>query len=184
MKKLISWLAALVLAMGLGLVVPSSAGAAEPYCGIRWGSTGEQSVSTPVNKTHLVNVRAGRHACFDRLVVDIEGFTGSYRVEYVDAVTGIGSGDKLPLRGGARLSILVESPAYDDNGDATYAPANPRELVDTTGYDTFRQVAWAGSFEGQSKIGLGVRARLPFRTFFLNGPGQTTRVVIDVAHRW
>ena len=184
MKKLSSWLAALVLAMGLGLVVPSSAGATEPYCGITWGSLGEQSVSSPVNETYLVDVRSGRHECFDRLVLDIEGFTGTYSVEYVDAVTGIGSGLEVPLRGGARLSILVESPAYDEDGNATYRPANPQELVDTTDHETFRQVAWAGSFEGQSKIGLGVRARLPFRTFFLNGPGETTRVVIDVAHRW
>lgn len=38
MKKVISWLAALVLAMGLGLIVPGSANAAAPYCGITWGS--------------------------------------------------------------------------------------------------------------------------------------------------
>ncbi|MFI7581854.1 AMIN-like domain-containing (lipo)protein [Kocuria kalidii] len=184
MKKLFSSSAALLLAVGASLVVPGSAGATEPYCGITWGSTGEQSVSSPLNETYLVDVRAGRHECFDRLVVDIEGFTGTYSVEYVDEVTGIGSGLPIPLRGDAELSILVESPAYDEDGDPTYDPDNQRELVDTTGYETFRQVAWAGSFEGQSKIGLGVRARLPFRTFFLTGPGETTRVVVDVAHRW
>ena len=184
MKKLISWLSALVLATGLGLVVPGSASAAAPYCGLTWGSTGEHSISSPKHVTHLVDVRSGRHECFDRLVVDIEGFTGTYSVEYVEDVTGIGSGDFVPLRGGARLSILVDSPAYDEHGNSTYHFDDPEELVDTTGYRTFRQVAWAGSFEGESKIGLGVRARLPFRTFFLNGPGETTRVVIDVAHRW
>lgn len=186
MKKLISSSAALLLAVGASLVVPGSAAAAggEPYCGIRWGSMGEQSVSSPRNETRLVDVRAGRHECFDRLVVDLEGFTGTYSVEYVDEVTGIGSGLPIRLRGNAELSILVESPAYDEDGDATYDPEDQRELVDTTGYETFRQVAWAGSFEGQSKIGLGVRARLPFRTFFLTGPGETTRVVVDVAHRW
>ena len=47
-----------------------------------------------------------------------------------------------------------------------------------------RQVAWAGSFEGQTTIGLGVRARLPMRAFVLNGPGDGLRVVVDVAHRW
>jgi hypothetical protein len=53
-----------------------------------------------------------------------------------------------------------------------------------TGYQTFRQVAWAGSFEGQSTIALGVRARLPFRVFTLAGPGTGSRLVIDVAHFW
>jgi hypothetical protein len=36
-------------------------------------------------------------------------------------------------------------------------------------------------------MALGVRARLPFRVFVLNGvanSGNTPRLVIDVAHRW
>ena len=33
-------------------------------------------------------------------------------------------------------------------------------------------------------LGLGVRARLPMRAFVLDGPGDGTRLVIDVAHRW
>jgi hypothetical protein len=53
-----------------------------------------------------------------------------------------------------------------------------------TGWQTFRQIAWAGSFEGQSTIGLGVRAKLPFRVLVLQGPGAGSRFVIDVAHRW
>jgi hypothetical protein len=51
--------------------------------------------------------------------------------------------------------------------------------VNVTGYRTFRQVAWAGSFEDYSSAGLGVRARLPFRTFTLPG-----KLVVDVAHTW
>ena len=45
-------------------------------------------------------------------------------------------------------------------------------------------MTWAGSFEGRTSLGLGVRARLPFRVFSLAGPGDGSRVVIDVAHRW
>jgi hypothetical protein len=52
------------------------------------------------------------------------------------------------------------------------------------GYPTFRHLAWAGSFEGQTTLGLGVRARLPFRVALLAGPGGGSRVVLDVAHRW
>ena len=33
-------------------------------------------------------------------------------------------------------------------------------------------------------IGLGVRARLPYRVFVLDGSGGGSRLVIDVAHRW
>jgi hypothetical protein len=56
--------------------------------------------------------------------------------------------------------------------------------VNVAGYSTFRQVAFTGSFEGQTLIGLGVRARLPMRAFVLDGPGDGSRLVIDVAHRW
>lgn len=74
-------------------------------------------------------------------------------------------------------------PAYDDRGRATY-PVNGSELVDVSGFRTFRQVAGAGTFEGQATLGVGTRARLPFRTFVLDGPGSGSRLVLDVAHRW
>lgn len=182
MKKLISWLAALVLAMGLGLIVPSGASAAEPYCGIRWGST--PKYSKVYTGDVITNVRSGRHACFDRLVVDLRGDDApGYNVKYVPAVHEDGSGKKVDLRGAADLRIIVHAPAYK-NGKATYLPKNRKEVLDVTGYRTFRQVAWAGSFEGQTTIGLGVRARLPHRVFVLDGPGRHTRLVVDVAHRW
>jgi hypothetical protein len=45
-------------------------------------------------------------------------------------------------------------------------------------------VAWGGSFEGYTTIGVGVRARRPFRVFGLPGPDTGSRLVIDIAHRW
>jgi hypothetical protein len=90
----------------------------------------------------------------------------------------------VPTRGGARLQVVVKAPAYDNNGQSTYTPADKAELSNVSGYQTFRQVVWAGSFEGQTTIGLGVRARLPFRVFTLDGPGAGSRLVVDVAHYW
>ena len=72
----------------------------------------------------------------------------------------------------------------DSAGQPTYRPVNVKELTNVTGYRTFRQIAWAGSFEGRTTVGLGVRARLPFRVFTLAGPGDGSRLVIDVAHTW
>jgi hypothetical protein len=160
----------------------ATAAATTTACPKGWGSLPE--ASNRVSTATLRNVRTGRHACFDRLVVDLAGPRTGYRVEYVSAVTQDGSGFVVPLRGGAKLQIIVVAPAYDDAGRPTYRPANQRELTNVAGYRTFRQVAWAGSFEGQSTIGLGVRARLPFRTFTLTGPGTGSRLVIDVAHTW
>jgi hypothetical protein len=179
-------LAALTIAMAASAATgdtrtTKTASAASPYCGFYWGSVPEAHEATGV--APLTNVRAGRHGCYDRLVLDMSGKADGYRVDYVPEITMDGSGDIVPLRGGARLLVVAYAPAHD-NYVTTYAPANPRELVGVTGWQTFRQIAWAGSFEGQSSIGLGVRARLPFRVFTLDGPGAGSRIVIDVAHFW
>jgi hypothetical protein len=155
--------------------------AAAPYCGIRWGSTAESAA--PTATAPLTGVRAGRHPCFDRLVFDLRGRATGFRVSYVGAVTEDGSGRPVPLRGGARLLVVVVAPDHDDAYRLTYLPKNRREVVAVTGWTTFRQVAYAGSFEGQTSFGLGVRARLPFRVFTLAGPGSGSRIVVDVAHR-
>jgi len=184
---LVVGLAAAVLDVGVAAPIPAAqavatSATATPYCELRWGSLLEQHTATAV--APLVNVRAGRHACFDRLVVDMSGKADGYRVEYVTRVYRGGSGQPIPLRGGARLSIVAFAPAHDDDYRLTYRPANPAELANVSGWRTFRQVSWGGTFEGESTIGLGVRARLPFRVFTLNGPGAGSRIVIDVAHRW
>ncbi|WP_043497995.1 AMIN-like domain-containing (lipo)protein [Georgenia sp. SUBG003] len=182
MKRLLRVVLALVL--GLLLLGPvSAAQAAAPYCGIRWGSL-PRNVPAMSMDASLTNVRTGRHACFDRMVLDVRGDIRGYDVRYTTQVHQEGSGFVVPLRGGAKLAVVARVPAYDENGRATYRPANPRELRNVTGYRTFRQLAWAGTFEGQSTVGLGVRARLPFRAFIVDGPGSGSRLVVDVAHRW
>ncbi|KNC18788.1 hypothetical protein AC792_10225 [Arthrobacter sp. RIT-PI-e] len=172
--------AALALTAGLGLAGAPPASAA--YCGITWGSTPKTAPAS--SPAPVSDVRPGRHACFDRLVVDMSGPAPRYRVEYVPQFTGIGSGVPIPLRGAADLRIVLAAPAYDDDGHPTYSPADMRELVDVAGYFTFRQIATAGSFEGSTELGVGVRAQLPVRAFVLAGPGAGSRLVIDVAHSW
>lgn len=182
MKKFSVWLAAVLLAAVLGFVVQGPASAA-PYCGLTWGSL--MKADGAMSGAPVTDVRTGQHYCFDRLVVDLGGTPApGYSVRYVPQVIQDGSGAVVPTRGGARLQVVVKAPAYDANGQSTYTPADKAELSNVSGYQTFRQVVWAGSFEGQTTIGLGVRARLPFRVFALDGPGSGSRLVVDVAHYW
>jgi hypothetical protein len=173
--------AALALTAALAPVAVASTAAqsqvAAPYCGITWGSA--QKSHNATTRPSLTNIRAGRHDCFDRLVLDTRGNITGYSVKYVTTVFDDPSGRVVPLRGGAKLSIVAHAPTTDLAGRVTYHFANRAELVNVAGFRTFRQVAFAGSFEGQTNLGLGVRARLPFRVF--TQPGH---LVIDVAHRW
>jgi hypothetical protein len=183
MKKIHTWLAVILMAVGLGFLAPGPASATTSYCGLVWGSL-EKSNPT-MSAASVTNVRTGQHYCFDRMVVDLNGPVAGYNVRYVDYVAQDGSGNLVPLRGRAFLHVSVTAPSYDvETGNATYSPTNQAELTNVAGYQTFRQVAWAGSFEGYTKIGLGVRARLPFRVFTLDGPGSGSRLVVDVAHFW
>jgi hypothetical protein len=193
-----------VVTLGLASLMASApANAAEStatrnaaVCAVNWGSTPERlDDGSPY---WITDARAGRHACFDRFVVDVatsdsDHGTG-YQVRYVDQVHKIGGdhggefppggdvlGPVVSLRGGARLEILVHSPAYGEDG-YTFRNRNAQELVDVSGYPTFRQVAYAGTYRTDTMFGLGVRARLPFRAFML--PGTPSRVVVDVAHQW
>jgi hypothetical protein len=93
----------------------------------------------------------------------------------------------VPLRGGARLEIVTTTGWRPGVGRTpTFLPPQDRRSnpVDVRRWRTFRHSAYAGDFEGRLTLGLGVRARLPFRVFVLEARGRAPRVVIDVAHRW
>lgn len=183
------WAAAALLTATLGVAaVPATAApAATPRaataCPTGWGSlakTYSAGTATP-----LTNVRTGRHDCYDRFVVDVPGASGSalgFSVRYVDRLYQDASGRLIPVAGGAILEVRVNAPAYNpETGASTYPGrvAQPLPGVNITGYSTFRDTRYAGSFEGVTQFGLGVRARLPFRVQHL-----ADHLVVDVAHTW
>jgi hypothetical protein len=188
MRKILVLMAAALAAIGTLTPAVSPAGArgtlaAAPYCGITWGSLAKTAPG--FTGAPITNLRAGRHTCYDRLVVDLRGRVAGYDVRYVPVVVLDGSGDALPVAGGADLQVVVQANGFDPvTGVSTYSPADRFHAVNVAGYSTFRQVAYAGTYEGYTTIALGVRARLPFRVFVLAGPGTGSRLVIDVAHRW
>lgn len=183
--------AALVLA---GAGVAGTAGAAEAAtgpvgdaapaaaCSAVWGS-GDKSV-TDADAAPLTGIRTGRHACYDRMVFDTGTAAAKlgYHVGYVDAFHQDGSGARIPLKGGAILQIYVSAPSYDPvTGKQTYAGSAGKSLpgVDISGYKTFTDTKFGASFEGQTQVGLGVRATLPFRVL-----QSGHQLIVDVAHTW
>ena len=172
-----------IAAVAVAAALPASAVPADAAegCSTAWGSQAERVPAQ--GWSVLTNVRAGRHACFDRLVFD--GASMAW-VAYVDQVRSDGSGHVVPTRGGARLQITTNGSIQpeDEPWEVGYEPADRDELVAVGGWQTFRQVTHAGEFEGQLTVGLGVRARLPFRVLLLTANGAPPRIVVDVAHRW
>ncbi|WP_149830849.1 AMIN-like domain-containing (lipo)protein [Streptomyces tailanensis] len=190
MRRIGSAIAVLVLtgtAMGAaagsaGAAPVADARTAAAACPTGWGS-GLKGVPSS-GAAPLTDVRTGRHDCFDRMVFDVPGGGDDigYYIQYVDRLHQAGSGDHIPVGGGAILEVRIAAPSYDpETGEPVYDAdvAKPLPGVDITGYRTFRDTRFAGSFEGETQIGLGVRARLPFRVIQLSD-----RLVVDVAHSW
>ncbi|MDQ1537770.1 MAG: hypothetical protein QOE58_2163 [Actinomycetota bacterium] len=203
-RRLTQTFLALALTGASALPAITSAEAATPFCGVHWGSQSKSAGDVSTNVL-MYNVRAGRHSCFDRLVIDLAAGQEYYKVGYVTQLRKPGGGPVVPLRGGARLSVLVAMHIRDTHGFPVYRPANPSDLVNVTGWRTFRQVKLAYSsnvntphLRAQSaslpaarpsaseytNIGVGVRARLPFRVLTLPGTEGGIRLVVDVAHQW
>ncbi|MGW5718542.1 AMIN-like domain-containing (lipo)protein [Amycolatopsis sp. NPDC003865] len=160
---------------------------ARPSCAETAGWRTDPRGSDTMSRDALYLVRAGRHACFDRVVFDVNGpAEAGYAVQYVPAVTTDPKGDPLPVPGGAALEVVVRAPALgtDDSGHqpGRVLAAIGDTLVSTPGWPSLRAVRFAGSFEGQCTFAVGVRAKLPFRVFTQTGPDRVRRVVLDIAH--
>ena len=126
--------------------------------------------STPT----LVDVRAGRHAGFDRVVFEFRGAVPATRhIRYVDQLVQDGSGEPVSVAGGADLEVVFEGVnAHDDRGRST---VSPRRF--SPGFTALKEVAQVGDFEAVVTYGLGVDRRRPLAVSTLSNP---SRLVIDL----
>jgi hypothetical protein len=124
----------------------------------------------------ITSVRVGSHPCYARLVVQTDGTRApGFDVRYVPQIIADGSGAVIPVAGGAKLQVIIRDNGHDLNTGAKSF------VLPRVGGATFKGLVEAGDFEGVETLGLGVRARLPFRVFTLTNP---PRVVLDVARTW
>jgi hypothetical protein len=153
-----------------------------------WG-TGPRSGSMAMSQAPLYLVRVGQHPCYDRVVLDVNGpETVGYAVRYVPVVEADGSGEPVPVAGAATLEVIVRAPILgaDSQGHqpGTRMPRIGEDLVAPerlAAWNSLRHVAFAGSFEGQTTVTVGVRTQLPVRVFVTGDRGYR-HIVVDIAH--
>jgi len=159
-----------------------------------WG-TSDKSGSAAMSQAALSLTRVGQHACYDRVVFDIIGPQHSelpeavgFVARYVPVVTADGSGESVPVAGHAVLEVTIRAPMYRTENDG-HQPwrATPRvgqSLVapaKIAGWSSLTAVTFAGSFEGQTTVAVGVRDMRPFRAWVIGEQGNR-HVVLDIAH--
>jgi hypothetical protein len=129
---------------------------------------GAQSVPT------LVDVRAGRHPGFDRVVFEFRGAVPQHRIRYVDQLVQDGSGNPVSVAGAADLEVVFHGAnAHTQDG----APSvSPRRF--SPGLPAVKEVAQLGDFEAVVSYGIGIDHRRPVKVSTLSGP---SRLVIDVS---
>ena len=169
-----STLAGVTAAGAAGADATAAASAARAH---HWGTEPRVVTRSPATAPEVTGIRVGRHAHFDRIVVDLAGSAPGYRVRYVRTLHRDPSGKVVNVLG-ARSMRIVLSPAngHDINtGDSTLT--TPRRTK--WRFDEVRDTRVLGDFEAVFTIGVGLANKTPFRVFTLHNP---TRIVVDVRH--
>ena len=140
-----------------------------------------------LSPAELTDVRVGRHACYDRVVFDVGGSDPvGFTASYVPVVQADGSGEEVPVEGAAALQVVIRAPylgthdpqAWDDMprvGDDLVAASQ------LSGWNALRDVVFAGTFEGQSTLAVGIHEKRAFRVWTLESADRQ-RVILDIAH--
>ena len=121
---------------GTSTVAPGAAAVAP--CAAR--GTGAKSTGTRMSPAELYLVRAGRHTCYDRLVLDVDGAAAVGARSVRPRVLSDGAGRAVKVSGRAALQIVVRAPT---GRGIERAPALPEDPASDAGW--YRPAPWAAS---------------------------------------
>jgi hypothetical protein len=133
--------------------------------------------TTTVNTgTGLSNIRVGRHATYDRIVLDFHGqVPRQFRATWVPVLRRDPSDQRVVLRGKKFLDIAVQGTSeFDVDGRRVFHGSTK---FNTPQLRNVRAVAIIGDFERVVNIGVGARHRSWVHMFTLTRP---SRLVIDI----
>ncbi|MFZ2530732.1 MAG: hypothetical protein WAX14_24295 [Rhodococcus sp. (in: high G+C Gram-positive bacteria)] len=158
--------------------IPTTATGPAESANLPVDATDKSAQPEPGSTLTVTDIRTGVHDGFDRVVYELGG-TGApgWRVGYVDRAVQDGSGNDVPVAGGAILQVLIDGSAYPfDSGVDPYA--GPQPVLAAPGGSVV-EVNGAGVFEGVTQSFIGIaEPGTAFSVYSLTGP---TRLVIDVA---
>lgn len=156
------------------LAVTACAGHAPPESFRGTAGIVEESAQTGAPRT-LMEVTAGRHDGYDRIVFRFATGLPGYHLEYIDRpVRACGSGKVVELPGQGWLAVEFEpAQAHSEAGAATA----PRRLA--ADLPVVKALAVTCDFEGRLRYVAAMRAPNRFRVMELTDP---PRLVVDVRH--
>ncbi|MET9568410.1 hypothetical protein ACFYNW_16100 [Streptomyces virginiae] len=124
----------------------------------------------------VVNARWGGHATYDRIVIDLQGYTPTVTVTPVAQLVHDGSGKPVPLAGKHFLEIrLNPAAAHDDAGGSVYHGPKLQKIY----LSKLRGLAMTGDYEGYVTFGAAFDTVPYYRAYSLHSP---ERFVVDIAH--
>jgi hypothetical protein len=134
------------------------------------------ATAAPTTGPGLSDIRVGRHATYDRIVLDFHGpVPRQFTATWVPVLTQDPSGNRVVLPGNKFLNVVVHGTSkFDVNGRLVFhGPAR----FNTPQLTNVRAVAITGDFERVLSVGVGVRHRAWVHMFTLTAP---SRLVIDI----
>jgi hypothetical protein len=174
---------------------PSQTTAPAPDCSVTQNWNTRPESESPGSVADLYNVRVGQHECFDRIAFDVNGIVSGpeevgFDVRYVPGeVAADASGEPVPTVGAVALQIVVRAPAqgYNPNSEGhqpgrTLAPGVGYDFYtegDLQDWETFNEVSYAGSFEGQTTFAIGLDEQRDFAVDQYEEDGRT-HVYVDI----